>query len=70
MLNLLKEKSKIAYKPKKRRKFKPYMPGSQSTQPVTLPPVQSSSIIQPQVPKKIVPTILDNFDAKKDKDMK
>jgi hypothetical protein len=36
MLNLLKEKSKVNYKPKTRRKFKPYMPATQSTQPVTL----------------------------------
>jgi hypothetical protein len=70
MLNLLKEKSKVNYKPKTRRKFKPYMPATQSTQPVTLhKPQLGTATIIPK-PKTIVPTILENYDKDKDKEMK
>ena len=40
MLNLLKEKSKVGYKPKERKKFKPYLPQDQSTSMVNLQPQQ------------------------------
>ena len=36
MLMLLKEKTKIGYKPKERKKYKAYMPEMQSIAPVQL----------------------------------
>ena len=38
MLNLLKEKSKVGYKPKSRKKFKPYLPDDQGSALVSIQP--------------------------------
>jgi hypothetical protein len=70
MLNLLKEKSKIAYKPKSRRRYKPYIPQIQSSQMISIPQSQPQVAQPPLVPKKITPTVLQNYDAGKDRDMK
>ena len=45
MLMLLKEKSKIGYKPKDRKKFRPYMPEDHA------PDMRSSLIGEPEPPK-------------------
>lgn len=69
MLNLLKEKSKVGYKPKERKKFKPYLPQDQSTSLVNLQPQQQPGQPSGAGTKKITPTVIENYDAGKDKQM-
>ena len=69
MLNLLKEKSKVGYKPRERKKFKPYLPGDRSSSLVNLKPQQPGADQQPPGKKKIKATMIDNYDKDKDQDM-
>ena len=67
MLMLLKEKSQVAYKPKERKRFQPYLPEQRNQQ------IPRSSLAQqrePQEsekkeakPKKIKPTVQEHFDT-------
>ena len=70
MLHLLKEKSKIGYKPKTRKKYEVYRPGQQSTQVIKLQPPEPGVIQKPPGIKKIVPIVHQNYDADKDREMK
>ena len=69
MLNLLKEKSKVGYKPKDRKKFRPYLPEDQSSSVVNLQPLPFGSQQPSGGNKKIQPQVLENYDAGKDKKM-
>ena len=69
MLNLLKEKSKVGYKPRERKKFRPYLPDEESSSLVNLKPKPSGADQPPSGTKKIVPNIIENYEKDKDKDM-
>ena len=69
MLNLLKQKSKVGYKPKERKKFRPYLPEDQSSALVDMQPKPTGDQHPSGGVKKIQPQVLENYDAGKDKKM-
>jgi hypothetical protein len=70
MLSLLKEKTKIGYKPRERKKYKAYMPDAEKNKMISIQPQQPGIIQKPPPTKKINPTMLENYEKDKDKEMK
>ena len=69
MLNLLKEKTKMGVKPKERKRYAPYMPDDERSSLISIQPKPPGDGQQPGGKKKIAPTVLENYDKGKDKDM-
>ena len=69
MLNLLKEKSKVGFKPKDRKKYRPYLPEDQDSSLIDIKAPQISSQQKPGNKSKIVPTVLEVFKKDEDQNM-